>query len=316
MSFVENTPIEIQNPADTIPTGSSVRDDNKFILTKNIIPALETRMKRYTLNIDRVPTIQDRSFNPLSRFSVETLIGFLEDAAIQVAMRCDSLHLQELITTKNPDFSGNWDFSDCIRVLGGRITVDGSVRAERMSEDKREDMYSSRAANAAAPLYTMEGGVLNVYGGILTNPITASANAILLPTPTTFTATANFVGSNKSITINTGSNFDEDLHELVLLNMSGITFTGQQGRGIISRITSPITCELDMDDDLTPLDGQYSISWKTPAYSMLNETLEEAVVELAASDMFASIPDITAMTGALSTFEKIMERIGLAFFKI
>lgn len=317
MALSGSTPVEIQNPADTIPTGSATRDDSKLILTQNALPALETRIRRYFLDIDRVAAEIDRSIVPSTRWSTEILIGYLEDAAVQVAVRADSQFLAELITTKSPDFNGNWDFSDCIRILGGRITSDGTVKCQRVSEDQREDIESRSGLDATAPIYTLEGGKLNVYAGILTNPITANADAILLPTPTIKSAQATWVGSLNSLALTSGDTIEEDLHTLVNVSMSGITFPSAVGRGVLTSINQGAqTATLDVDENYVPLDGLYNIAWRSPAYSMMNESLEEAVVEMAAAYMFASIPDPQATIKAIERFEKIMESHGLNFFKI
>ena len=316
MGFKDNDPIYIQNPLDTVPTGSSVQDDNKLILTKNALPALETRMQRYVINIDRTPTATQKSILSSSRFSVESLIGFLEDAAVQVAMRTDSQYLAELITTKAPNITGVWDFSDTIRILGGRITRDGVVRCQRVSEDQREDIQDRSGLDADAPIYTLEGGKLNVYAGLLKNPITANADCILLPTPVVKSGQATWVSATKTLTLTSGDTVDDDLHTLVDLAMAGISIPSQSGRGIIGSVDNGAqTIVLDIDDTQLPLDGTYSVAWKTPAYSMLNETMEEGVVELAAAHMLAALPEPEAALNAITRFEKIMESHGLSFFK-
>lgn len=316
MANPQNPPVEIQNTSESSFIPSSTRDDNNLILTRNVLPALETRLQRFVLPAERRATISERARSPLVRFSVSEMIGFLEDAAIQVATRADSQYLQSLRTTRSPS-GGSWDFSNDLRLLGGTVTIDGVVRAQRMSGDARDDLISRGVTiSETSPVYTLEGSDLHVYGGTLDNPDTATIDVITRPAPVFVTATGTYTSGTNVFTITSGGPLDADLHTLVdavITDTSG----GPAIRGILTDINEGSqNVRLDIDGTGFGNSGTITMTWKTPGYSMMSEFLEEAVVELAAADMFAAMGEVNAVTSALETFESQMKTYGLRFFKI
>lgn len=310
-------PVDITRNNDSTPVGSSTRDDNPYILTKYILPALETRIQRNVIPLERQATILERVRSPLVRFANEELIWFLEDAAVQVVTRVNSLYLQSLRTSKAPSLStARFDFSDTLRVLGETISIDGTTRAQRISEDYREDLLSRGVTiDQTLPVYTMEGGQVSVYGGLFKNPITAEADAILLPQPVFKTATGSYNAGSDTFQITGGDSISADYHAYVTATLTDNL--GDVINGILVDIneTTQIV-RLDIDDTGFLNSGTITMTWKTPAYSQLYEILESLVVELAAVDVFSAIGEMQLAKSALENFEIMIKEYALPFFKL
>lgn len=315
MANPQNPPVEISNYSETAAIASAAKGDDNRILSKNVIPALETRLSRFVLAGERQATIAERARSPLVRFSVEEMIGFLEDAAVQVTARVDSQYLQSLKNIRQPDILKDIDFSLDMRILGGGLSIDGTAKAQRLSGDDYNDIISrGEQADQTMPVYVLEGGDVHIYGGFLDNPTTAEIDVITVPQPTSFTATGTYNTSTSVFTITTGGPLDEDLHTLVnavIVDSNG----GPVIRGVMTDIVGQVV-RLDIDNAGFLNSGTITMSWKTPGYSSLNNYLEKAVVALASADMFAALGEVTAATSAIEEFEAEMTQYGLRFFKI
>lgn len=314
MAIDEYDPVVVPIPANQTLVSDSTRDDVNVIQALHVIPELETRFSRFSLDVDRVATIVERSRTPTSRFSVDEMISFLNDAAIQVVLRTNSRYLSNLRMLKSP-VSNAWDFSDCVRILGSSVTIDGTTRCQRISEDHKEDILARGATlSTSQPLYTMEGGQLWTYGNLIDNPVTSTAIAIKLPKPVPKTATGTYVSATKTFTSTSGDLLDEDLHTLV--NARFVDSGGNEANGIFRVISQPLqSASLDIDSNFIGV-GTVTATWETPAFSLLYENLQKPVVALASSDMFAAMGDIESMNAALSEFQSEMEIYGLNFFKV
>ena len=314
MANSQNPPVDILNYSEAAASASSDRGSDNRILTKNVLPMLETRLQRFVMAGERQATITERAKSPLVRFSVSELIGFLEDAAVQVASRTDSQYLQSIRTSRSPDANGIWDFGNDLRLLGGTASIDGTTRAQRVSGEHHGDVLArGDAISVDYPVYVYESD-LHIYAALFDNPITSEIDTISLPQPTTLSATGTYTPSTDVFTITSGDALDPDLHTLVNAVITD-TSGGPAIRGVLTDLTTS-SARLEIDDTGFGNTGTITMTWNTPGYSSLNNFLEKSVVALASADMFAALGQVGAVETAIGEFEDEMKQYGLRFFKI
>jgi len=305
-------PVTPVNSPDLTVVGDSSGDSNLYLTASNLIPALETRLDRYSLETSRVPTIRERPGRPWSRFSVGELIGFLNDSAITVATRTKALYLSSLKVENFPSLR-TWDFTNDLRILGSTVKIDGSRRASRISGDKLEDLQSNGTVlTDTEPVVVMEGGNVDVYGAILRNPVTSELQTIKVPLPINYTCNGTFDISTSILTRTDGDTFDSDFHTLTPIKLTNNV--GDFVNGIITNVSGN-SITLDIETNFAYTDPMVA-TWQTPGFSCLHETLFSVVCDCAAIDCFAALPDIGAMRNALNMFENEMSVIGLQFFQL
>lgn len=300
------------NSPDLTVVGDSSGDLNLYLAASKVIPALETRLDRYSLASSRIPTIRERPEQPWSRFSVDELIRFLNDAAITVASRVKALYLSSLKVENFPSLN-TWNFDNDLRVLASTIKIDGSRRASRISGDKLEDVRASNnELTDTEPVVVIEGGDVDVYGNIFRNPITSELQTIKVPLPISKSCNGTFNTSTSVFTRTDGDDFDILFHTLTPIKLTNNV--GDFVNGIITNISGN-TVTLDIETNFTYTNPMVA-TWETPGFSCLHDTLFNVVVEGAAVDCFAALPDIGAMRNSLNLFENEMSVIGLQFFQL
>jgi len=267
------------------------------LLPKNVIPALESTLQRATIDGLRVHTASGRVETGTAQFSHESILRYLDTAAVLVAARAEAEALRPLFQSRTP--SGEFDTSQMLRLRGTTPNVSDNVARRRTRTS--DAYYSDRGGEPSDtdPAYIFEGGEL-VIRGSTENPTGSEVEVV--KTPLTRTSTAS--GITLSGTDLQTSALDDKHEQTILYLDDGSTVYSARATGV----GNPATV------DTTAPDGTYDVTYFDHACTELGTRHKAAVVEFAAAQAFASLGESDALEASLSNFgNQISSDVMVAF---
>ena len=302
-------------------------------LPKNLIPAFEDTLQRATLSGMREATNVGRKEKGESKFRVESILRYLDAAAIYTAARAKAEYLRTLWADRTPtlidherwdgwanndtgtthepvlvdpsnvqestptDVSKGIDRSNMLRFRGTDQTVDGNL-ARRRTYGSNDDFKGRDAPPTdQAPIYIAEGGVLIIEGDEVNEPSKATCSMVLAPTTTVHSVSVTL----SSGSIDTGE-LGEKQEETTIYLEDG---SNNRYEGIYKG---------SQDVDSAAPDGSYTLYYFDHACSQIPERFESVIVELASSVAATSLPDGERMQAGKELFqEEVSQYIAPAF---
>jgi hypothetical protein len=266
------------------------------LLPKNLIPAFESTLQRATIDGLRVHTASGRVETGTAQFSHESILRYLDTAAVLVAARVEANAVRTLFETRSgPAFQ----VGRMLRLRGTTPNVNGNTARRRTRTS--DAYYSDRGGDPtdSDPAYIFEGGEVRIRGNSV-NPVGSEIGVV--KTPLTRTSTAS--GITLSGTDLQTSALDDKHEQTILYLDDGSTVYSARATGV----GNPATV------DTTAPDGTYDVTYFDHACTELGTRHKAAVVEFAAAQAFASLGESDALEASLSNFgNQISSDVMVAF---
>lgn len=269
-----------------------------MLLPRDLIPAFESTLRRATLSGMRVHTATGRTETGTARFSHESILRYLDIAALLTAARVEAEAVRPLFEGRAPS-GGSFDLSQMLRLRGTTPNVNGAVARRRTRTS--DAFYSDRGASPTDedPAYIFEGGQLVVRGDT-ENPSGSSIGVVRSPLTT---GNAELGVSLSGSTLQTSELVSRHEETIIYLDDGSTVYTAR-----VTASGQPATVDTNAPD------ASYDVTFFDHACSMLSSRHKAAVVEFAATLAFASIGDGDALEASTSNFaDEISSDVMAAF---
>jgi len=294
-------------------------------LPKNLIPGFEDTLRRATMSGMREATNVGRQERGEAKFSVESMLRFLDAAAVHTAARAKAEYLRPLWEERTPSLAdleeGDWgddstpttrqpvlvdavaapsfpkgfDRSSLLRYRGTDQKLGGNL-ARRRTFGSNDDFKGRDAAPTdQQPRYIAEGGRLVIEGDDK-NPSDATSSMVLAPKTEVKQESINLTSGSMDQYLN--GKYDETT--VYLIDGGNNRYEGIHKGGAEVDTAAP--------------DGSYTLYYFDHACAQMPVRFESVLVELASSVAASGLPDGKRMEAGREGFqEEVQQYIAPAF---